>query len=248
MVANEDFPFKVAPMPSIVERVRYRLSYQWDLLRLGKTGLKEKYEMAYWAEQKAKQQTLANDHYEPYYTRLFGLDRGFYVGKKLLDIGCGPRGSLEWADMTAERVGLDPLVDRYRDLGIDQHAMTYVNAGAEAMPFDDAHFDVVASMNSIDHVEDLDRTIAEIKRVLQPGGTFLLCTDIHDEPTICEPQTFSWEVVERFAPEMEVVQEEHLQVVEERMDATLAARIPYDEAAKHDQTKHGFLVARFVKH
>ena len=29
------------------------------------------------------------------------------------DIGCGPRGSLEWATMAAERVGLDPPVNKY---------------------------------------------------------------------------------------------------------------------------------------
>ena len=41
------------------------------------------------------------------FTEHFGLDPGFYRGKRLLDVGCGPRGSLEWADMAAERVGLD---------------------------------------------------------------------------------------------------------------------------------------------
>jgi len=49
----------------------------------------------------------------------FGLSKDFYKGKKILDIGCGPRGSLEWADMTLERVGLDPpgrkiLKDNYQ--------------------------------------------------------------------------------------------------------------------------------------
>jgi len=54
-----------------------------------------------------------------------------------LDIGCGPRGSLEWADMTKERYGLDPLANEYLKLGADKHKMKYVASGAEKIPFED---------------------------------------------------------------------------------------------------------------
>jgi SAM-dependent methyltransferase len=105
------------------------------------------------------------------FTDLVGLDAGFYRGKAVLDIGCGPRGSLEWADEASRRVGLDPLADDYRELGTDAHAMDYVAAGSEAMPFGDGEFDVVATINSLDHVDDLGRTVAEIKRVTRSVTT-----------------------------------------------------------------------------
>ena len=31
------------------------------------------------------------------YTVVFGLTRDDFAGKAVLDVGCGPRGSLEWA-------------------------------------------------------------------------------------------------------------------------------------------------------
>src|SRR4029079_10710133 len=101
-----------------------------------------------------------------FYTSHFGLSASDYAGKRILDIGCGPRGSLEWADMTAERVGLDPLADEYLKLGAKNHKMSYVAAPSEKIPFPDGHFDVVCSFNSLDHVDDIPTTINKIIRVV----------------------------------------------------------------------------------
>ena len=138
--------------------------------------------------------------------RYFGLEPSFYAGKRVLDIGCGPRGSLEWASMAAERVGLDPLVESYRSLGIDKHQMSYVGVGAEHIPFDDGHFDVVASFNSLDHVDDLDAALREIARVTAPGGTWLLVVDVAHGPTVTEPQRLEWDLLDALAPDWELVE------------------------------------------
>src|SRR5687767_10314946 len=51
-----------------------------------------------WKEKEAQESgRLLNTHYEPFYTTVFGLTHADYAGKAVLDIGCGPRGSLEWA-------------------------------------------------------------------------------------------------------------------------------------------------------
>src|SRR3954451_9057639 len=110
-------------------------------------------EMAYWRDRSSIEGGLSGGHYRYFFTEHFGLPESFYEGKRVLDVGCGPRGTLEWADMAAERVGVDPLVPRYRELGIDDHAMDYVAAGAEDMPFEDDSFDIVTTMNSLDHVD-----------------------------------------------------------------------------------------------
>jgi SAM-dependent methyltransferase len=162
-------------------------------------------ELSYWREQKATEGTLGNEHYRMLFTDLFGLDAGFYRGKRVLDIGCGPRGSLEWADEASRRVGLDPLADDYRELGTDAHAMEYVAAGSEAMPFADGEFEVVTSINSLDHVDDLERTAAEIKRVTRPDGHLVLAVEVGHDPTWTEPQSLSWDACDVFAPEFEVV-------------------------------------------
>lgn len=46
--------------------------------------------------------------------------------------------------MAAERIGLDTLVKEYMKLGADRHKMTYVDAGAESIPFPAADFDAVS--------------------------------------------------------------------------------------------------------
>src|SRR5689334_15301113 len=81
---------------------------------------KQWHELRFWRQRyDSEGRALTNEHYEKYYTTFFGLDHEFYRGKRVIDIGCGPRGSLEWADMTAERIGLDPLANEYLKLGAD---------------------------------------------------------------------------------------------------------------------------------
>jgi SAM-dependent methyltransferase len=148
---------------------------------------KEYNELRYWKKRVREEGELAHDHYMHAYTAHFGLEPAFYDGKVLLDIGCGPRGSLEWATGAARRIGLDPLAKEYLRLGADRHHMDYIAASSEAIPLADASCDAVFSFNSLDHVEDVERSAAEIRRVLRPGGIFLLLVDVNHPPTDCEP-------------------------------------------------------------
>jgi SAM-dependent methyltransferase len=181
---------------------------------------------------------------EPLFTTHVELERSDYAGKRVLDIGCGPRRELDWADMAAERVGLDPLADSYRELLPDraEHEMRYVTGVAERMPFPDASFDIVVSVNSLDHVEDVSRVAAEVKRVLSPGGTFVLLTELNHRARLMEPQDFSWEVRELFAPELKLVHESRFADSGRGIDASVEEAVPYDEA---DRSLPGVLVARF---
>lgn len=144
-------------------------------------------------------------HYEPFFTTFFGLSKADYAGKRVLDIGCGPCGSLEWADNAAERVGLDPLAEDYKKLVGDTHKMTYAAAPSEAIPFPGGHFDSVSTFNSLDHVDDVDATIAEIKRVTARGGRVLLIVEIGHIPTPTEPHHLDETIVDKFGPEFTVV-------------------------------------------
>jgi SAM-dependent methyltransferase len=180
-------------------------------------------EYAYWRHRKRLEGTLGNSHYESFYTEQFGLTRSDYAGKRVLDIGCGPRGSLEWADEALERVGLDPLVPQYRALGIDAHGMTYVESGAEHIPFPDGHFDIVAAFNSLDHVGDVDAAVKEMTRVTKPGGIGLVIVEANHAPTPTEPHTLGWDFLDSCAG---------WEVVEQR-------RVAMDEHDLYDAWRRG---------
>jgi SAM-dependent methyltransferase len=182
---------------------------------------------------------LRGDHYEAALTKSVGLERSFYTGKRILDVGCGPRGSLEWAEDAAERVGLDPLVPAYKRLGSGRHAMRYVAGTAERMPFPNDAFDVVTCFNALDHVEDVDAAAAEITRVTKAGGHLVLVTDVNHKPTRTEPQTFGWEIVDRFRG-WDLVTERHLERGDTVYDS-LSAGVPYDFA--NESPRYGLLIA-----
>jgi SAM-dependent methyltransferase len=95
-----------------------------------------------------------------------------------------PVWKFEWASMASERIGLDPLVGRYRRFGIDQHKMRYVESCAENMPFPDSHFDIVSSFNALDHVDNPRKALAEISRVIKKNGLFLLLVEVNHEPRL----------------------------------------------------------------
>jgi SAM-dependent methyltransferase len=204
--------------------------------------LKLKIEYFYWWLTKRKEKELGNSHYEEFYTDYFDLSVGFYESKKVLDIGCGPRGSLEWATKS-DTFGLDPLIEKYKNLGLEKHKTIYVQANCEAIPFEDAYFDVVSSFNSLDHVDDLDASIQEIKRVVKQGGLFLLIADIHIEKTICEPSAFSWGILSQFEPEFEVLSESHFEG--NNLYKSIRENIPFDH--KDTKNRYGVLTAKLIK-
>jgi len=162
---------------------------------------KEYNELRYWKQRKADEGALTNDHYKVFFTDHFGLTDDDYQGKTVLDIGCGPRGSLEWATMANRTIGLDPLAEQYLKLGADKHRMEYLSEPSEAIPLPDASCDIVCSFNSLDHVDDLMQSIAEIKRVTKPGGHFLLLLELNHAPTPTEPHDIKPSIVDDFAPE-----------------------------------------------
>ena len=204
-------------------------------------------ELDYWREQRGRGPLEEGvPFYKWTFTEFFGLDAGFFAGKRLLDVGCGPRGSLEWADMAAERVGADPLADRYRELHTRAHATTYVAAPAESLPFADGHFDVVSCFNALDHVEKVPAAIAEITRVCAPGGHLLLLVDIAHDPTPLEPHRLQWSLLNAFSG-WDVEERRDYERPSDNMLANLRLDpAPFDHADPRERP--GVLAARLVRH
>jgi SAM-dependent methyltransferase len=89
---------------------------------------------------------------------------------RILDAGCGIGHSFREL-APRETVGVD--VDAASLAG--QPRETHV-ADMRALPFAPASFDGVLSVQSIEHVPDPERAVAEFARVLRPGGTAVIVT------------------------------------------------------------------------
>jgi SAM-dependent methyltransferase len=89
---------------------------------------------------------------------------------RVLDLGCGVGHSFELL-APRETVGVD--VDAAALAGQDRE--THV-ADMRSLPFDDGTFQSVLSVQSIEHVPDPERVLAESRRVLEPGGTAVFVT------------------------------------------------------------------------
>lgn len=166
---------------------------------LGKEDKKKsKCETDYWEKKKKEEGVLNNGHYAAFFTEYVNLTKEFYDDKKVLDIGCGPRGSLEWMKKAKSRVCVDPLAHRYGNLGSFSHDMMYLFAGAESIPIPSMSFDVVTSINNLDHVTDVDASVKEIARLVRVGGHFVLIVELHTKPKPCEPQAINVDIDKDF--------------------------------------------------
>ena len=221
----------------------YRYASKFFLFVFGPKLFKGANEILFWWYKKIIEGRLGNSHFEEFFTTFFELSYHDYKDQKVLDIGCGPRGSLEWANNTLERIGIDPLANKYVKMEGKYHKMNYINSGAENIPFYNEYFDCVSSLNSLDHVDDLDQCIKEIKRVVKKGGFFLLISDIHSFPTVAEPSNFSWDVAKKFEPEFSVEMEKHFEG--SNMYKSLRENVVFDHSNPED--RYGILALKLKK-
>jgi SAM-dependent methyltransferase len=89
---------------------------------------------------------------------------------RLLDLGCGVGHSFHLLE-PRETVGVD--IDEAALAG--QERKTIV-ADMRDVPVESASFDSVLSVQSIEHVPDPERIVAEARRILAPGGTAMFVT------------------------------------------------------------------------
>lgn len=98
--------------------------------------------------------------------------------RKCLEVGCG-RGLFQ------------DLVDDYTGVDLSQSVTRHLRkpfacAAATGLPFEDATFDAVWSITVLEHVTDPEAALAEMRRVLKPGGLIFLKAAWHCRPWICE--------------------------------------------------------------
>ena len=123
------------------------------------------------------------------------------AASRILDCGCGPGpitlGLAQWAPQ-GQTVGVDRGVEQLegaralaRELGVNN--VTFRQGDIFGLPFEDESFDIVFSQAVFCHIPDHEKALAEIKRVLRPGGLVAIRDIINgavlswpDEPLIRE--------------------------------------------------------------
>jgi SAM-dependent methyltransferase len=133
---------------------------------------------------------------QPRYLQSLQLDSGAFERERVLDVGSGPHpGAVCFRD--CELFNLDPLMPFYRQLGYPTEEYGsrchFIGSAVEKIPFRDRSIDAVISVNSIDHVDDLELASKEIQRVLRKGGKFRMHVNYHS-PTIAEPHALTDEI------------------------------------------------------
>ena len=112
---------------------------------------------------------------QPHIRDVAQFDR--FEGRRVLEIGCGVgTDGAQFARAGADYFGVD-LTDAAVALASENFALrglsgTFQRVNAEALPFPEASFDHVYSFGVIHHTVQPEKIVAEIRRVLKPGGTF----------------------------------------------------------------------------
>jgi len=103
---------------------------------------------------------------------------------KILELGSGP--GLLWKSVidrippgwkiTLSDLSPGMLDAAWRNLVVTGRPFQFKEIDAQAIPFEDETFDVVIANHMLYHVPDRTKAIAEVKRVLKPGGHFIATT------------------------------------------------------------------------
>jgi ubiquinone/menaquinone biosynthesis C-methylase UbiE len=120
-------------------------------------------------------------------------------GKRVLEISCGHGGGASYlvralrpasyTGLDLNRAGIDFCQKRHNLPGLD-----FVQGDAENLPFPDQSFDAVINIEASHLYPQFPRFLAEVARVLRPGGHFLYA-DLRPRPSIAE-----WEAALADAP------------------------------------------------
>ncbi len=98
------------------------------------------------------------------------------LGKRepqILDVGCGTGANLQMLSNFGIAEGVDvsaEALDFCRARGLAK----VKQGAAEALPFEDASFDLVTGLDVVEHLDDDVAGLKEMRRVLRPGGRALL--------------------------------------------------------------------------
>jgi SAM-dependent methyltransferase len=110
----------------------------------------------------------------------------------VLEIGCGKGAMLSHLQDKGHRVvGMDLDPRPVHEARAERGGLPVLVAHGTALPFGDGAFDIVLSFDVFEHIADSDAHLSEVRRVLRPGGAYLLQTPNKWTNMLFEPIRFT---------------------------------------------------------
>lgn len=112
-----------------------------------------------------------------------------WSAKIVVDIGCGPTARCA-AFQQSQVFGIDPLLDRYRELPgglLQDYARLYALPAEHHIMEVDGLADFAVCMNCLDHCYDPRAVIGNMAAYMKDGGSGFLSVDINVAPSVMHP-------------------------------------------------------------
>ena len=126
-----------------------------------------------------------------------GVRQSDFRGKNIVEVGCGPFGVVACAFPNAYKIGIDPLIGKYKDRAAPSGNALLVSGVGESLPIRSDAADLVLCINVIDHVMSAGKVMAEIHRILKTSARLIL--EVHTFPWFFapimmfdHPHTYHW--------------------------------------------------------
>lgn len=120
---------------------------------------------------------------------------------RALEVGCGPHTNIRYIMHNSSVKSLcleDPLLQKYLSYNFggsmfrkqrnqlyklltrDGLNVDFTSSVLEELPYRDGSFNLVVCINVLDHVQDYNKCMGEMRRVLAPGGLLVIGQDLSD--------------------------------------------------------------------
>ncbi len=121
---------------------------------------------------------------------VYGL--GLIKGDKIIDVGCGDGFFLHLLSSLPVKVNLlgfdyDKIVLGNAKKNLGNKKIRLVKGSATNIPFKEKSFDKAIMTEVLEHIEDDKKALAEVKRILKPGGILLITVPSFNFPFLWDP-------------------------------------------------------------
>lgn len=156
------------------------------------------------------------DHWERY-----EFASNFVVGKKVLDIACGPGYGTALLSKRAGQTALGLDIDQdvvetaIKNYG---HLAIFKSADGYNWPVDPNSIDIVVSLETFEHLDDPDAFLKEANRVLKKSGLLIISTPCNETDTRFKPinpfhlREYNWQEMGNYISKYFTIEQRYSQV------------------------------------